>query len=302
MPEDPEFDPFPLRSTPVKAPLAPAGGAFVLSGAVSGALDRLESSIGEGAVLDRLSGCAQGSIRTGVFASFYDGGGDPDQSCERLYLWHQALCSRPVEGVQPFRVEVTYDYAYGIRLHTREGAAFRLGSDGIIATWSTAGWTYRFPPDLVAEIEQDSDDFFRLASTFGGYVLFPRNGQGQTGPTINQARGVHRRIADRFDLTLECIRRHYLDADLDSPLADRLNYYSDFFAIFGDFDSYVRFFLLDDLVTPDRGGVFSLLNGGVVSDFPLPAYATTPREYAAFRDNSTRFVLSRNERIVQLGL
>src|SRR5690606_6071600 len=133
-----------------------------------------------------------------------------DQTCERLYLWHQALCARPVDGVRPFEVEVTYDYAYGLRLCTEDGAAFRLGSDGIIPTWSTAGWTSRFTPQLVAEIEQDTNDFFRLASTIGGYALFPRNGEGQTGQTINQARGVHGQIADRFDLTLECIRRYYL--------------------------------------------------------------------------------------------
>lgn len=236
------------------------------------------------------------------FASYYTGGGDPDQTCERLYLWHQALCARPVDGVGQFKVEVTYDYAYGLRLCTENGAAFRLGSDGIIPTWSTPGWTCRFTPQLVAEIEQDKDDFFRLASTIGGYVLFPRNGKGQTGQTINQARGVHGQIADRFDLTLECIRRHYLDPKLESPLAHRLNYYGDFFALFGDFDSYVRFFLLDDLVTPDRDGVWSLLNGEVVTDFPLPAYATTPRDYATFRENSIRLVRSRNERILKLGL
>ncbi|MGD8150655.1 DUF6994 family protein [Ornithinimicrobium sp. Y1694] len=114
------------------------------------------------------------------FASYYDGGGDPDQTCERLYLWHQALCTRPVEGVRPFAVELTYDYAYGLRLRTQDGTVFRLGSDGIIPTWSTPGYTSRFSPDLAAEIDRDTDDFFRLSSTIGGYVLFLRNGEGQT--------------------------------------------------------------------------------------------------------------------------
>ncbi|WP_113903400.1 DUF6994 family protein [Brevibacterium celere] len=39
-----------------------------------------------------------------------------------------------------------------------------------------------------------------------------------TGSTINGARGLHPRIVDRFDLTLECIRRHYRGEP--SPLAD----------------------------------------------------------------------------------
>ncbi|MGD8199425.1 DUF6994 family protein [Ornithinimicrobium sp. W1679] len=236
------------------------------------------------------------------FASYYDLGGDPDRTCQRLYLWHQALCSRAVDGVGPFVVDVVYDRAYELSLRSADGPALRLGSDGIIPTWSTPGWTWRFAPELVAEIERDEDDFFRVASTIGGYVLFPRNGEGQTGWTINQARGVHPQIADRFDLTLECIRRHYLDPRLDSPLADRLSYYRDFFAMFGNFDTYVRFFLLDDLVTPDRDGVWSLLTGDVVTGFPVPAYATTTVEYAAFRANSINFVRARNDRIQRLEL
>ncbi|WP_298891716.1 hypothetical protein [uncultured Serinicoccus sp.] len=236
------------------------------------------------------------------FASYYDGGGDPDQTCERLYQWHQALCLRPVESVGPFEIDITYDYAYGLRLRTPDGTTFRLGSDGIIPTWSTPGYLSRFPPELAAEVALDADDFFRLASTIGGYVLFPRNSAGQTGQTINQARGVNRQIADRFDLTLECIRRHYQNPELDSPLAGRLNYYRDFFALFRDFDTYVRFFLLDDLVTSDRKGVWSLLTASVLNDFPAAGFATSPMEYAAFRRNSIQFVRARNRRIQRLEL
>jgi hypothetical protein len=39
-------------------------------------------------------------------------------------------------------------------------------------------------------------------------------------------------------LTLECIRRHYLDEP--SPLSDTLARYADFFGLFGDFAGYVR--------------------------------------------------------------
>lgn len=236
------------------------------------------------------------------FASYYHQEGDPDRDCERLYLWHQALCSRPFEGVGPFEVEVTYCSGYELRLTTADGATFRLASDGIIPTWSTAGWTKHFSPELAVEVARDGDDFFRIASTIGGYVLFPRNSDGQSGWTINQARGVHPQIADRFDLTLECIRRHYLDTSMESPLADRLEHYGDFFALFGDFDTYVRFFLLDDLLTSDRQGVRSLMTGEVVIDFPVPAYAMTPLEYATYRRSSIEFVQARNDRIRRLGL
>lgn len=125
------------------------------------------------------------------FASYYQNGGDPDRDCERLYQWHRVLWGRAVPGVVPCELEITYDRGYGMRLDAGEGVEFRLGGDGIIPTWSTPGWTNRFATDLVVEIAKDANDFYRMASTIGGYVLFPRNRAGQAGATINQARGTH---------------------------------------------------------------------------------------------------------------
>ncbi len=58
--------------------------------------------------------------------------------------------------------------------------------------------------------------------------------------TINGARGFHPKIKDRFDLTLECVCRHY--SGLLSPLCERLARYGDFFALFIKFEGYVHFF------------------------------------------------------------
>ena len=90
------------------------------------------------------------------------------------------LWGRVVPGVGPFALEVLYDRGYGLRLRTVDGAEFWLGSDGIIPTGSSPGWTSRFAPDLVAEIATDADDFYRIACTIGGYIVFPRNCVGQT--------------------------------------------------------------------------------------------------------------------------
>ena len=236
------------------------------------------------------------------FAAYYGDGGDPDRDCERLYAWHRALWSRAEAGVAPYRLEVIYDRGYGLSLHAADGSQFWLGSDGMIPTWSSAGWTKRFGADLVAEIAQDAGDFYRVASTIGGYIVFPRNRVGQTGWTLNQARGMHSSIADRFDLTLECIRRHYADPSAANPLGERLAYYADFFQLFGDFDRYVRFFLLDDLLTEDRAGVRSLMSGEPLTAFPSPAFASTPGAYAEYRKRSIAFVLARNDRIRRLEL
>jgi hypothetical protein len=236
------------------------------------------------------------------FASYYEAGRDPDRHCERLYVWHRALWGRVVPGIQPIQLDVAFDRGYGMQLRALDGSLYRLGSDGMIPTWSTPGWTKRFSSDLVAEIAKDSDDFYRIASTIGGYILFPRNRLGQTGSTINQARGIHPAIADRFDLTLECIRRHYADPSADNPLGERLAYYGDFFSLFGDFDGYVRFFLLDDLVAEDGRAVRSLMSDEPLRGFAAPAFAVTPTAYAEYRKRSIAFVRARNNRIAQLDL
>jgi hypothetical protein len=114
--------------------------------------------------------------------------------------------------------------------------------------------------------------------------------------TINQARGCTRSISDRLDLTLECIRRHY--TGLESPMSGPLARYADFFALFGDFQGYVSFFLLDDLVTDDRAVRFFL----PWEDFASPAVPGDLAAYLTYRQRSIEFVDARNRRIELLGL
>src|SRR5262245_63177587 len=91
----------------------------------------------------------------------------------------------------------------------------------------------------------ECEAFNRLGYTIGGMMVFPGNKVGGA-MTINGARGCNARIADRFDLTMECIRRYYLGEP--SPLRDTLARYADFFGLFGDFAGYTDFFHLEDLV------------------------------------------------------
>ena len=48
-------------------------------------------------------------------------------------------------------------------------------------------------------------DYWHKTYKVGGTIIFP-----QLRWSMNQARGCHKRIRDRFDLTLECIRKFYL--------------------------------------------------------------------------------------------
>jgi hypothetical protein len=102
-------------------------------------------------------------------------------------------------------------------------------------------------------------------------------------------------LKDRFDLALECIRRWY--QGVESPLLKHIDRYGDFFKLFDDFRGYYKFFLLDDLVNENTGGILFWLP---FIDFgktkPLPENVAAYREYMK---NATNFVKARNMRILE---
>ena len=113
--------------------------------------------------------------------------------------------------------------------------------------------------------------------------------------TINGARGCHPRIRDRFDLTVEFIRRHYLEED--SPLRAVLKRYADFFELFVDFRGFVEFFLLQDAVTVECDAViFSAPLGDFGTSSAVPQ---TMEEYREYRQRAIAFIEARNRRIAE---
>lgn len=72
-------------------------------------------------------------------------------------------------------------------------------------------------------------------------------------PLVDQARAMHPRVKDRFDLSPECICRHC--AGQVSPPQSELAISADFFDLFGSSRGYFDYFLLNDLVTSDCAGV-----------------------------------------------
>jgi hypothetical protein len=168
------------------------------------------------------------------------------------------------------------------------GKEFFLASDSVIPTFIRWGFA-KAHPELCPE--QENEAFMALSYTIGGMMIFPGNRiQGKW--TINQARGCVKKISDRFDLTLECIRRHY--AGQSSPLGETLARYHDFFALFENFSGYVDFFLLQDLVTEDRAAVTFFMP---FDDFRTSA---VPKDYATYREyrrRSSQFIGARNRRI-----
>lgn len=124
-------------------------------------------------------------------------------------------------------------------------------------------------------------------------LIFPCN-KVDGKPSINMERGFNPQIADRLDLTLECIRRYYLNEE--SPLFETLERYNDFFNLFGDFKGYVDFFLLNDLVSEDYSAIKFLYPFDNFKSVPYPQYID---EYKDYREATIRFLELRNERILE---
>jgi hypothetical protein len=129
---------------------------------------------------------------------------------------------RSYQAAAPFHL---VDTRPGAHLHHRSDLGeFFLSSDSVIPTFTK--WTsLKHITDLFPEEENEA--FRTIGYTIGGMMVFPGNQFGGKH-TINVARGFSRKIADRFDLTLECVRRHYLGQT--SPLDETLARYRDFFS------------------------------------------------------------------------
>jgi hypothetical protein len=104
---------------------------------------------------------------------------------------------------------------------------------------------------------------------------------------------MHPLIKDRIDLTLECIRRYYINEN--SPLSDTLGRYKNFFELFGNFEGYVNFFLLQDLVNEDFKSIKFLMR---FDNFKPPIVPANLDEYLTYKDLAIEFVHNRNKRII----
>lgn len=117
--------------------------------------------------------------------------------------------------------------------------------------------------------------------------------QGRREDDHQRARGFSSKIADRFDLTLECIRRYYDGRQEWSPLEAVLLRYKEFFDLFCDFNGYVEFFLLQDLLKDD--GEIDFFHD--FDDFKTPAVPKDETEYLNYLAKSNSFISARNARI-----
>lgn len=147
---------------------------------------------------------------------------------------------------------------------------------------------------IVSQIsETDIKEFEKLTlNTIGGTMIWPSI-RIDNKMTINGARGFNRLIADRLDLTIECVRRYY--SDENSPLYEVFKRYSSFFSLFNNFREYIDFFLLQDFIDEKEQVKFSL----PFDDFKSPSFPKTIEEYSQYRLHTTDLVNDRNRRILE---
>ena len=213
---------------------------------------------------------------------------DPDTHSPTRRRYHHLLWSKPLPNGAPFELDVTRPRTY---LHHRsELGEFGLSSDAVIPSFSRAP-DKKLKPIFDQIPEAETEEFNRIGYTIGGMMVWP-GWQVDRKMTINQARGCNRSIRDRFDLTLECIRRHYLDEP--SPLSATLARHADFFGLFDDFAGYVDFFHLQDLV---HEGTLTVKFSTPFEDFTTSPMPGTLDPYREYRQRSIEFIELRNRRI-----
>jgi hypothetical protein len=211
-------------------------------------------------------------------------GKDPDKHSPTMRLHHQYFWSKPLPSGQLFQLEL--DPA-GYLSHKSALGEFSLSSDTIS---NSLRHQKRMSP-IVSQVPREQLDAFQaLGATPGAITLFPGN-KVDGGLTINVARGFNSRIGDRIDLTLECIRRHYIGET--SPLSETLKRYSSFFELFGSFEGYSEFFLFQDLVSGESIKFFLPFDG----TFSRKANPRDLAEYHQYMDATMNFVEARRLRI-----
>lgn len=225
-------------------------------------------------------------MRIDIDFNFYSDskGRDPDSASQTLKKYHKILWSKPLPNgkILELRDDIKGAYLY----HQSEHGEFFLGSDAITHSYRDQArkkW-------LTEQIPNEVNELFDTGSTIGAYIIFPNN-RINGKHTINQARGLKSLIDDRFDLTLECIRRFYYGES--SPLYVTLARYADFFRLFTDFSGYVYFFLLDDLINK---------NGTIKFYLPFNGFITRPsfvdvNQYLLYKERVIDFIEARNKRI-----
>ncbi|MEJ5315581.1 MAG: hypothetical protein WHS63_01095 [Tenuifilum sp.] len=211
--------------------------------------------------------------------------GDPDVDSPKLYEIHKLLWSKDLPNGKKFTLEIKRGSSG--RFLLKNNFTMNLSSDRMCPHFD-GNYRNKFYGSLS---DNELEELKHKVRTIGGHIVFPAH--KKNGFTINQARGVNRIICDRFDLTLECIRRFYNNEE--SPLTKTITNYKDFFDLFVDFKGYVDFFHLQDFVDQNGQIEFSL----PFDNFNRPPLPQTINEYKKYMEHTLELMNNRNKRILK---
>ena len=205
-------------------------------------------------------------------------GKDPDSASPTLRAYHQLLWSKPLPNGQEMKL--------GIEKNCLKWGDMWFGCDSITASFLHERFPLRKSVEQKDGFVEWKKDYWHKTYTIGGSIIFPMHRW-----SMNQARGCSVKICDRWDLTLECIRRFY--AGEPTPLDKVFETDREFFGLFVDFKGYVDFFLLQDCLDENYKVKFALDTPRFIS-MPMPK---NMEEYYKWIESQIDFVTKRGRRI-----
>ncbi|MDA9885660.1 hypothetical protein N9D26_00200 [bacterium] len=218
-------------------------------------------------------------------------GQDPDTKSPTLKKYHKLLWSKALPNGKLFNLKDDKNELYGksnlYLYHDSDLGFFALGSDAITHSYRN----HKRKKHITNQIIDEVNDLFKQGGNIGSYIIFP-NKRIENKQTINASRGCLSKIDDRFDLTLECIKRFY--KNLDSPLYMTLRRYKAFFDLFENFENYVEFFLLQDLIDNKTNEIKFYLP---FDDFKTAPIFRSTDDYLRYKEGVIEFNYKRKIRI-----
>lgn len=211
-------------------------------------------------------------------------GKDPDSYSKTLQRYHQALWSKDLPCGEKMQLVCRGSGPYYLTWKNQFFA-----SDAIIVDFRNhvryANMIRKIKSELPDWFDELERTFDPISYTIGGMTIFPQHRY-----SINQMRGF--RVFDRWDMTLDCIRRYYKGEI--SPLYKYMLADKTFFDLFVDFRGYVDYFFFQDCVTDDYSKVIFWDGNGNENE---KKYPQSSADYKLWIERELDFLDKRNKRI-----
>lgn len=214
------------------------------------------------------------------------GGSDPDSHSPMLLTYQKLLWeSKPLPNGETM--------SFTPKSHYLRWKDFWFSNDSIVVSFRHVN-NMAFVKKLMAELPDYrawTENYLHTATTIGGEILLPA-----VKNSINQRRGCSHYIKDRWDLTMECFRRHYAGESHPLEKCFATEGTKAFLDLFIDFKGFVDFFFLQDCVSEDYTKVNLWYDTELFVKNPVP---TEVDPYLEFIEKELDFLERRNRRIAE---